>query len=83
MTDTKTYADSLPSGSDATELDYGAAESSRSDEKNRDSARYEILGEHARGGLGRILKAPDKQLGRSVAIKELLRGAGRSGQCVR
>ncbi len=34
--------------------------------------RYEILGEHARGGLGRILRARDRELERPVAIKELL-----------
>ena len=35
--------------------------------------RYELHAEHARGGLGRILKARDGRLGRTVAIKELLR----------
>ena len=38
----------------------------------RDAARYERLGEHGRGGLGRVLRAHDKELGRDVAIKELL-----------
>jgi hypothetical protein len=33
---------------------------------------YEIQGEHARGGLGRILRARDCRLDRTVAIKELL-----------
>jgi serine/threonine protein kinase/WD40 repeat protein len=33
--------------------------------------RYDILGEHGRGGLGRILRAHDRMLGRDVAIKEL------------
>jgi WD40 repeat protein/serine/threonine protein kinase len=32
---------------------------------------YEILGEHARGAIGRILRARDRRLGRVVAIKEL------------
>ncbi|HWM84359.1 MAG TPA: serine/threonine-protein kinase, partial [Kofleriaceae bacterium] len=37
---------------------------------------YEILGEHSRGGLGRILRARDRRTGRLVAIKEMLAGAG-------
>ena len=38
-----------------------------------DPDRYESVGEHARGGLGRIVRAVDKRLGRTVAVKELLR----------
>jgi serine/threonine protein kinase/WD40 repeat protein len=38
----------------------------------RDRDRYEIAGEHGRGGLGRVLRARDRELGRTVAIKELL-----------
>jgi WD40 repeat protein len=34
--------------------------------------RYLALGEHARGGLGRVMRARDRQLGRAVAIKEML-----------
>ena len=34
---------------------------------------YVVAGEVARGGLGRILKAYDRRLGRSVALKELIR----------
>jgi hypothetical protein len=37
-----------------------------------DPARYRITGEHARGGLGRIVNATDLRLGRTVAIKELI-----------
>jgi len=38
----------------------------------RDRGRYVILGEHGRGGLGRVLRAHDRELGRDVAIKELI-----------
>jgi eukaryotic-like serine/threonine-protein kinase len=38
----------------------------------RDRERYEVIGEHARGGLGRVLRARDKEIGRDVAIKELI-----------
>src|SRR5260370_16464268 len=38
-----------------------------------DGERYAVVGEHARGGLGRILEAADLRLKRSVALKELLR----------
>ncbi len=37
-----------------------------------DPNRYQLAGEHARGGLGRILKARDERLGRTVAVKELI-----------
>jgi WD40 repeat protein/tRNA A-37 threonylcarbamoyl transferase component Bud32 len=39
-----------------------------------DAATYERIEEHARGGLGRILRAKDVRLGRLVALKVLLRG---------
>jgi WD40 repeat protein len=38
----------------------------------RDRDRYEVLGEHGRGGLGTVSRAHDRELGRDVAIKELL-----------
>ena len=38
-----------------------------------DPERYELVGEHARGGLGRIVRAIDRRLGRTVAVKELLK----------
>jgi eukaryotic-like serine/threonine-protein kinase len=38
-----------------------------------DPERYEQVSEHARGGLGRVLRAVDRRLGRTVAVKELLR----------
>jgi hypothetical protein len=40
--------------------------------QDRDPDRYEILGEHGRGGLGIVARAHDKELGRDVAIKELI-----------
>jgi WD40 repeat protein len=38
----------------------------------RDQERYDILGEHGRGGLGRVARAYDRELGRDIAIKELI-----------
>jgi eukaryotic-like serine/threonine-protein kinase len=38
----------------------------------RASDRYQILNEHGRGGLGRVSRAHDRELGRDVAIKELI-----------
>jgi eukaryotic-like serine/threonine-protein kinase len=34
--------------------------------------RYEILAEHGRGGIGCVSRAHDRELGRDVAIKELI-----------
>ena len=38
----------------------------------RNPERYHIMGEHGRGGLGRVSRAHDRELGRDVAIKELI-----------
>src|SRR5258708_39905934 len=37
-----------------------------------DPDRYQLVAEHARGGLGRVVRAHDRRLGRTVAVKELL-----------
>jgi WD40 repeat protein len=39
----------------------------------RDPDRYEVVAEHGRGGLGRVMRARDRELGRWLAIKELLK----------
>jgi eukaryotic-like serine/threonine-protein kinase len=46
--------------------------------QQRDPDRYEIVAEHGRGGLGRVFRARDKELGRDVAVKELLQRTHRS-----
>src|SRR3954471_18110202 len=38
----------------------------------RSPDRYHIMGEHGRGGLGRVSRAHDRELGRDVAVKELI-----------
>src|SRR5438876_7778874 len=40
-----------------------------------DRAQYAVQSELARGGMGRILRARDRRLGRPVAIKEVLAGS--------
>jgi hypothetical protein len=35
----------------------------------RNPERYRVLGEHGRGGLGRVSRAHDRELGRDVAVK--------------
>ncbi|HEU4733120.1 MAG TPA: WD40 repeat domain-containing serine/threonine-protein kinase [Kofleriaceae bacterium] len=48
------------------------ASASSSASQVRDPRRYQLLGEHGRGGLGRVSRAHDRELGRDIAIKELL-----------
>src|SRR5262244_4443911 len=40
-----------------------------------DRGQYTVQSELARGGMGRILRARDRRLGRPVAIKEVLPGS--------
>ena len=40
--------------------------------RRRERERYQIISEHGRGGLGRVSRAHDRELGRDVAIKELI-----------
>jgi len=51
--------------------DLRGASIERFDEVAR--TRFELLGELARGGLGRVMRARDPRTGRVVAIKEVLR----------
>jgi serine/threonine protein kinase len=44
----------------------------------RSPERYHILGEHGRGGIGRVSRAHDRELRRDVAIKELISRGQRS-----
>ncbi|HEX7843411.1 MAG TPA: serine/threonine-protein kinase, partial [Kofleriaceae bacterium] len=38
----------------------------------RNRERYQFVSEHGRGGLGRVSRAHDRDLGRDIAIKELI-----------
>jgi eukaryotic-like serine/threonine-protein kinase len=51
----------------------GASAGPAAPARGDDPERYEQVAEHARGGLGRVVRAVDKRLGRTVAVKELLR----------
>jgi len=43
-----------------------------SERRDRDRDRYLVISEHGRGGLGRVSRAHDRELGRDIAIKELI-----------
>ncbi len=81
MTVAKTTVPGVAAGSDDTLADTGQ-DRTLADELREASVErfapvraehYEILGELARGGLGRIFRARDARTGRIVAIKEVLR----------
>jgi eukaryotic-like serine/threonine-protein kinase len=57
----------------ATDQQIDAEGSTLASEPVGGDARYELLAEHGRGGLGRVVRARDRRLGRLVAVKELLR----------
>lgn len=44
----------------------------------RAPGRYQLLAEHGRGGIGRVSRAHDRELGRDVAIKELISRGSRA-----
>ena len=46
------------------------------------AALYQTAGEIARGGMGRIVAAEDRRLGRQVALKELLESSRRAARAV-
>jgi len=74
------YAETTASGAgdDATVTSERAETGRAADRLARvDRGRYAIAGELARGGLGRILRARDRHLDRTVALKEML---GRGGE---
>src|SRR5689334_21677639 len=78
---TATLQPTLPSGAPTRAHAASTANAAAGDDDAKDEAalpidnpdRYEQITEHARGGLGRVLRAVDKRLGRTVAVKELLR----------
>jgi tRNA A-37 threonylcarbamoyl transferase component Bud32 len=80
-TDATRSSDSLPPG--ALEPVF-VDRRSRAQPQFRDPNRYDILGEHGRGALGRVWRAFDRDLGRDVAIKEVIsRGAAREARFLR
>src|ERR1043165_27002 len=72
------HSETRSSGPSATERTYSADATAAPEQQpaverafTRAPERYQILGEFGRGGLGRVSRAHDRELGRDVAIKEL------------
>jgi serine/threonine-protein kinase len=63
-----------PSKSEGVELDIEREEQRLAPSGRKLDERYQMLGEIARGGMGRILKARDTEIGREVAVKVLIGG---------
>jgi len=55
----------------AADTEHGSAEAPN-EVRVRSPERFLVIGEHGRGGIGRVLRAHDRQLGRDVAVKELI-----------
>lgn len=56
------------------EVEFSRADEPVSASGRTQSERYQLFGEIGRGGMGRILKARDREIGREVALKILLPG---------
>src|SRR5205823_3215296 len=66
---TLSLAESIPSGNCPT----GATVSPGKDSSTLETENYLLRAEHARGGVGRVLRAEDRRCERVVAVKQLLR----------
>ena len=73
LTDLTATLEPRPPPADAASVDEteGDAEPAAPPVDADDPGRYEFTAEHARGGLGRVVRAVDRRLGRTVAVKEL------------
>lgn len=65
---------SFPSEGRGVEVEFSSAEEPVGVSGRARSERYQLFGEIGRGGMGRILKARDREIGREVAIKILFPG---------
>lgn len=65
-------AATAPPASGATASVSNTQISDKAETHIKDPARYRVIQEHGRGGLGRVVRAYDSELQRDIAIKELL-----------